>query len=307
MKKFLSVILTVFLLMSVTNVFANPDMAQNTNYLYLIPQEDGSVLFVSKFMGVANAGVVFEVPADATNLKVISGSELKDGKVVSLAPDEKGKVEYHYNLVLKNNEFNYVTPLANTTLTMMAPEGKGLITSTDVALEGDTSAAGDFNMDGLNDYFFATLIPEANKPVKFIYDRNAKPSAGSSAVQKPTQNNTQEQEQEKDTTVTPAENSNTTLFIVLGTLGVLVIAGAGLYFYFRSQKGNTKTSGSSDGENEDDFVKLAKQRKDILSKISELQENLEAGVITAEEQLEKEKVLRDKLMKITVSIKNFTE
>ncbi|MDF2536262.1 MAG: hypothetical protein K0R18_2424 [Bacillales bacterium] len=305
MKKFLSVILTVLLLMSVTNVFANPDMAQNTNYLYLIPQEDGSVLFVSKFMGVANAGVVFDVPADATNLKVVSGSELKDGKVVSLAPDEKGKVEYHYNVVLKNNEFNYVTPLANTTLTMMAPEGKGLISSTDVALEGDTSAAGDFNMDGLNDYFFAALIPEANKPVKFIYDRNAKPSAGSSAVQKPTQNNTQEQE--KDTTVTPAENSNTTLFIVLGTLGVVVIAGVGLYFYFRSQKGNSKTSYSSDDENEDDFVKLAQQRKVILGKISELQENLEAGVITAEEHSEKEKVLREKLLKVTVNIKNFTE
>jgi hypothetical protein len=304
MKKFLLVILTVFLLIPVTNVFANPDAAGNTNYLYLLPQEDGTVLFVSKFMGVKDAGVTFEVPSNAKNIKAVTGCELKGGKIVSITPNETGKVEYHYNLVLQNGEFNYITPLANTSLTIMTPVGKGILSSTEVELESDTSAAGDFNMDGLNDYFFAGLIAEANKPVKMVYDQSAKaPEIKTEETPKTEQKSTQE----KDTTVTPAENSNTTLFIVLGTLGVVVIAGVGLYLYFRSQKGNSKTSDSSDDENEDDFVKLAQQRKDILGKISELQENLEAGVITAEEQLEKEKVLREKLLKVTVNIKNFTE
>ncbi|MDF2558151.1 MAG: hypothetical protein K0R71_1979 [Bacillales bacterium] len=304
MKKFLFIVVAAFLLMPVTSAFANPNAEANTNYMYLLPQEDGTVLVINKFVGVKQAGVVFDVPTNATNLKVVAGSELKDGKVISLAPTEAGKIEYHYNIVMTNGEFNYVTPVENTSLTIMTPEGKGIVSSKEIELETDTSGAGDFNMDGLNDYFFAAFISEANKPVKLVYDQSAKaPKPAVNEEQNTEQNNAQDDE----TKVTPAEPDNTTLYIVLGTLGVVLVAGAGLFFYFRGQNKNRNNSDSSSDESEDDFVQLAQQRKDILSKISELQENLEAGLITEEEQLEKEKVLREKLLKITVKIKEFTE
>lgn len=309
MKKFLVIILSVFLLLPGTSVFANGMGSGTQAYVYFMVKDGGNIQFVNKYVGVTDSNVVFKVPAGATNLEATTGCAIKDGTFVSNATGADSKIEFHYTMNLSGGNFEYSTPVPDTTVTFLVPKGE--VTSTEVKVEGDTSMSGDFNGDGIPDYYFETTLKDANKPVKFTYDTTVKNTAASTPQNNGQTGNTQKQNQsgntQKDTTVKPAENDNTTLFIILGTFGAIVVVGVGLYLYFRSQNTNHKDSKSSNDKNEDEFVKLAKKRKDILSKISELQANLESGLITEEEHLENEKVLRNQLTKVTVKIKEFTE
>ncbi len=314
MKKKIISLLLVLLLIPTIQVFANANMAATSNYLYLTPNEDGSVSILNKITGPGTKGTEFAVPEGATEVNVTKGGSLENDKIIATEEIEGNiNIEFQYTLQLpESGEFKYVIPQVDAEFIVLVPEGKGAITSSDA----DLTTAPAMEVNGGNYVMTGFISSEAGQEVTLKYDPTGTPNPTPTTLVADTGAST-------DTATTETDNSsantsdfekmwadspfgfiNPYLFFAIIAIILLLIILAGVYFSKQEEKSITK---ASTDDNDQAFKLLVANRQTLLDKTLEIEEMRQNGEISEEEYAIKRDVYRDLLIKVSLQLRAYTE
>ncbi len=309
MKKKILSLLLVLVLLPTLHVFANADMSGTSNYLYLTPNEDGSINILNKISGPGTSGTEFAVPEGASEVDVTRGGKLENEKIIATEEIEGNiNIEYQYKVQpSESGEFNYAIPLAGAEFIVLVPEGKGAVTSTNSEL----LTAPPMDISGSSYVMTGLISSEANQPITLQYDPAATPvpTATDSGGE------TEASASSTETTATPSDFEkmwqdspfgfiNPYLFFAIIAVVLVLIILAGVYFSKQEQKSIKQISHDDD---EKAFKLLVTNRQTLLDKTLEIEDQRLSGEISQEEYEVKRDVYRDLLIKVSLQLREYTE